>query len=205
MHNDSGPPTSATLLGRLRQSAADQDAWGKFVDRYSPKIYAWCRRWGLQEADAEDVTQSVLVKLVEKMRVFVYDPAQSFRGWLRTLTHYAWYDFVQGRQRPGTGAGDSRVVEVLQAVEARDDLVGRLEAEFDRELLDEAMARVCLRVEPHTWDAFRLLAVDGVSGAEAAGRLHMKVATVFVARSKVQRMLQEEMRVLEGRGPEGIP
>ena len=140
MHNDSDPPTSATLLGRLRQSAADQHAWGKFVDRYSPKIYAWCRRWGLQEADAQDVTQSVLVKLVEKMRVFVYDPAQSFRGWLRTLTHHAWYDFVQARQRPGKGAGDSRVVEVLQAVEARDDLVGRLEAEFDRELLDEDMA-----------------------------------------------------------------
>jgi hypothetical protein len=38
--------------------------------------------------------------------------------------------------------------------------------------------------------------------AEAGERLGMKVATVFVARSKVQRMLQEEVRKLEGRGQE---
>jgi hypothetical protein len=31
----------------------------------------------------------------------------------------------------------------------------------------------------------------------------MKVATVFVARSKVQKMLQDEVRKLEGRDPEG--
>jgi RNA polymerase sigma-70 factor (ECF subfamily) len=35
-----------------------------------------------------------------------------------------------------------------------------------------------------------------------AEQLHMKVATVFVARSKVQRMIQEEMRRLEQSGPD---
>jgi RNA polymerase sigma-70 factor (ECF subfamily) len=39
--------------------------------------------------------------------------------------------------------------------------------------------------------------VKGESGAEAAQALGMKVATVFVARSKVQKMLQEEIRKLE--------
>ena len=53
------------------------------------------------------------------------------------------------------------------------------------------------RVEPHTWEAFRLTAQEGLSGAEVAARLGMQVATVFVARSTVQKMLQEEARKLE--------
>ena len=35
--------------------------------------------------------------------------------------------------------------------------------------------------------------MEGLSGAEAAARLSMKVATVFKAKSKVQQMLQEEV------------
>ena len=87
-------------------------------------------------------------------------------------------------------------------MQARDDLVGELDGEFDRDLLDEAMARVRVRVQPHTWQAFHLLAVEGRSGAEAAARLGMTVAAVFVARSKVQKMAREEIRKLEGSAAE---
>jgi RNA polymerase sigma-70 factor (ECF subfamily) len=45
------------------------------------------------------------------------------------------------------------------------------------------------------------LALEGVSGAEAAARLGMKVATVFVARSKVQKKIQDEVRRVEGADP----
>ena len=37
----------------------------------------------------------------------------------------------------------------------------------------------------------------------AAERIGMKVAAVFVARSRVQKMLQEEVRRLEGRDADG--
>ena len=188
--------TSATLLARLRQVPPDQAAWAQFTERYGRKIYAWCRRWNLQEADAEDLTQDVLLKLAEKMQTFVYDPAKSFRAWLKTVARHAWSDSWSGR-KAAIGAGGSQALELLQTVEAREDLVRRLEEEFDRELLDEAMARVRLRVMPRTWEAFDRTALQGQSGAEAAQALGMKVATVFVARSKVQKMLQEEMRKLE--------
>ena len=99
--------TSITLLGRLRQAPADQAAWSEFVERYGRKIYGWCRHWQLQEADAQDVTQDVLLKLAAKMRSFAYDRSGSFRGWLKTLTHHAWQDFIEGRRRAGTGIGDT--------------------------------------------------------------------------------------------------
>src|SRR4051812_44928236 len=89
--------TSANLLMRLRQAPTDQEAWGEFVLRYGPIIYGWCRRWELQEADAQDLTQDVLVKLAEKMRSFAYDPSRSFRAWLKTLTRHALRDSGQTR------------------------------------------------------------------------------------------------------------
>src|SRR5271163_4824129 len=105
MDRPSGSHTSPTLLGRLQQEPTDQAAWGQFVERYGRRIFTWCRKGDLQEADAEDVTQMVLVRLAQRMRTFAYDPSKTFRGWLRTLTQHAWSDFVAARQRGGR-AGD---------------------------------------------------------------------------------------------------
>src|SRR5262249_25349845 len=116
------PGTSPTLLGRLRQDPADAAAWSTFVLRYGPRIHAWCRQWRLQEADAQDVTQDVLVKLVTRMRTFDYDRARSFRAWLKTVTYHAWRDYVHGQQRAGQGSGDSAVLAALDSLEAGEDL-----------------------------------------------------------------------------------
>jgi RNA polymerase sigma factor (sigma-70 family) len=189
--------TRVTLLGRLRAAPDDPAAWSEFVEWYGGKIYAWCRAWGLQEADAQDVTQEVFLNLSVRMHHFRYDPRGSFRAWLKTLTRHAWQDYLEKQRRLGRGSGSDSVMERLAAVEAQDDLARRLVEAFDQELLREAAARVRLRVEPRTWEAFHLLAIEGRSGAEVAQRLQMKVATVFVARSKVQRMLREELSRLD--------
>jgi RNA polymerase sigma-70 factor (ECF subfamily) len=155
----------------------------------------------LQEADAEDVSQDVLARLSARLRTFEYEPGRSFRSFVWSMAHYAWCDLIDSRKRkPGAGSGDSRVLEGLLQIQARDDLQARLAEAFDHEVLEEATARVRLRVEPRTWEAFRLAAVDGLSGAEAAERTGMAVATVFKAKSKVQKMLREEIaRIEEGR------
>jgi RNA polymerase sigma factor (sigma-70 family) len=197
MGSDRNVATSPTLLGRLGRVPADEAAWGEFAERYGRKIYGWCRHWQLQEADAEDVTQQVLLKLARKMRSFTYDPSRSFRAWLKTVTHHAWQDFLDSRNRAGAGSGDTRILNQLQTVPARNDLVVELDEEFTRDLLDEAMERVRLRVQPHTWQAFQAMTIEGLTGAEAAARLGMKVATVFVAKSKVQKMIQAEVCKLE--------
>ena len=134
--------TRITLLGRLGRDQSDPAAWSEFVDHYGRKIYGWCRVWGLQDADAQDVTQHVLLKLVNGFRDFQYEPGRSFRAWLKTITHHAWHDYLKARQRPGLGSGDSSILRLVDNVEAREDLSARLQNAFDRELLDEAIARV---------------------------------------------------------------
>jgi RNA polymerase sigma-70 factor (ECF subfamily) len=186
-------------LQRVQQGPDDEAAWDAFVERYGPRILAWCRHWQLQESDAQDVTQEVLLQLVEKLRRFQYDRGRSFRAWLKTLVHHAWQDFMDRRRRAGLGTGDSDVLERLNSVEARDNLEQQLQEVFDREVLEEAMARVRSRVAPHTWEAFRLLTFEGLSGAEVAPRVGMQVTMAYVAKSKVQKMLREEIDALEGR------
>jgi RNA polymerase sigma-70 factor (ECF subfamily) len=171
------------------------------VDRYGRQIHAWCRRWGLQEADAQDVTQTVLLQLASKLRTFSYDPAQRFRAWLKTLTHHAWSDFLAGRHPAVKGSGDSDVKHLLDNVEARDELTRRLEAAFDQELLELATAGVRARVEERTREAYRLTALEGRAGAEAAARLGMQVGTVYKAKSKVHALLQETLRQLQEEAP----
>jgi RNA polymerase sigma factor (sigma-70 family) len=196
MVNAGLPTTCPTLLARLRYDPLSDAAWDEFIDHYGRHIYRWCRQWDLQDADAEDVTQEVLLKLARKLRDFAYDPKSSFRGWLKTIAHHAWRDFVDS-QRRGQAAADDYTWKRLQSLEAREDLIQRLETAFDYELLEEAKIQVRLRVAPHTWEAFRQVAIEGIPVAEVAANVRMQVAMVYVAKSKVQRMLQEEIRKLE--------
>jgi RNA polymerase sigma-70 factor (ECF subfamily) len=192
--------TSPTLLGRLGRTPTDQGAWREFVERYGPQIRRWCRHWGLQEADAQDVEQNILLELARQMAGFRYDPGGSFRGWLKTVAYRAWCKFLEARTRAGVGSGDSAVAALLEAT-AGEDLVERLDQESNRELLEMAMAQVRLRVQPRTWEAFRLLALEERSGSEVAEQLGMKVGAVFVAKSNVRKMIEEEIARLDGGEP----
>jgi RNA polymerase sigma factor (sigma-70 family) len=197
--------TRISLLARLRTDPNDQAAWAAFVERYGPQIYAWCRHFRLQEADAQDVTQNVLIKLARTLPDFTYDPGRSFRGWLRTITHHAWTDFIGEQQRGVRGAADNAVHELLQSVEARDDLANRLQLAFDQEILERAMDDVRSRVEPQTWEAFLRTAIQGTPATQVAAQLGMRIGTVYQARSNVQKLLREATESLNPGEPETSP
>ncbi len=190
------PTTSQTLLGRLRRDPLNDAAWDEFVEHYGRHIYRWCRQWKLQDADAEDVAQDILLKLARKLRDFTYDPSSSFRGWLKTVAHHTWLDFVDGQRRAHAVSND-QIMDLLQSVEAREDLIQQLAEAFDHEVLEAAKVQVRLRVAPHTWNAFQLVALEGMPATEVAAKVQMQVAMVYVAKSKVQKMLQEEIQKLE--------
>jgi RNA polymerase sigma factor (sigma-70 family) len=190
MPADSNSQTSVTLLERMTRGAADPGAWDEFARHYRPRIYQWCRGWGVQEADADDVAQLVLSKLLNLFCTFQYDATKSFRGWLKTVARHAWSDL---RDRPDRVVGGD---SLIFSVEARTDLEARLEAIYDFELLEIAMEKVRGRVERSTWEAFRLTAIDGQPATAAAQELAMAVGNVYVAKHRVQKLLQQEIRDL---------
>ena len=132
------PSTSQALIYQITSGVADAQSWERFVYLYGPQILAWCRRYGLQDADARDVTQEVLLQVSRQIQRLQYDPARKFRGWLRAVVHGAWCQWVErnlGRER---GAADTAMLTVLEQAPARDDLLARMESEYDRELLELA-------------------------------------------------------------------
>lgn len=193
--------TRGTLLSRVRD-LSDTEAWKEFVSDYGPLILNWCARHGLQEADCADVVQDVLSRLVTAMRDFQYDPGRGrFRGWLKTVTQNAVIDFVKARNRAVEGSGDSDIGRMLTACESPDsvaDLVQALERQAEVELLREAEARVRLRVKPHNFEAWRLSLRENLKAPEIASQLKMEVADVYVARSRINKMLREEIARLDG-------
>jgi len=189
--------TRITLLHKLNRDPNDQSSWAEFVQIYNPAIRQWCMHWGLQENDAQDVAQNVLLRLTQKLPSFVYDRTKSFRGWLKTLTHHAWHDFVTDSAYRLRGSGGSSIFQQLQSAEAKQDLAARVEAAFDRELLDMAINRVKERVAGPTYDAFRLTAFEDLSPQQAAEKLGMRVSQIYLAKHRVQKLLQEEIAALE--------
>ena len=191
------PATSAMLLARLGTGTENSDAWARFVVLYGPHILRWCRNYGLQDSDAQDVAQEVLLQISKQIGQFRYDPSKRFRGWLRAVVHSSWYAWISRSREWHHGHGDDAIYERLEAEAARDDLAARIDAEYDRELFEMACESVRRRIEPQSWEAFRLLAIEGLSGREVAERLGMKPNTSFVARFRVQRMIQEEIERLD--------
>ncbi|WP_435022185.1 RNA polymerase sigma factor [Tundrisphaera sp. TA3] len=190
--------TSLTLLGRLREAPRDEAAWAEFVQGYAPAISRWCRAWGLQPADVEDVTQVVLLKLARSMATFRYDPSRSFRAYLKTLTGYAARDaLAEIRDRPTTGLG-TEMAAWLAIEDTGLDLARWIEREMRGELFREASLKVSGRVDAHTWEAFMLTAMERIPGREVAERLGMTVDAVYMAKSRVVRMMRGEVRRLSG-------
>lgn len=182
--------TRGSLLARLAADPGDAGEWRSFVKLYAPAVIRWARSHGLQDSDAADVAQDVLVRFWKHAGRFRYDPDRSFRAYLRRMVLSAVSDWSRNRKAdPTIPCGDATRAALADAP-AREDLAARLERVYDTELLSLAMAAVERRVHSRTWQAFRMLAIDNLPGREVAARLGMDPRHVYVARSDVQAMIR---------------
>ena len=190
--------TSLTLLHRLRSDEQDQEAWQQFVDRYGARIYDWCLNRKLETADAQDVTQEILLRLASQMRTFEYDPKKSFRGWLRRVTENAIIDFFRSNKLD-RGKGGSSLIS-LKNEPARVDLAAHLGEVFDLEMMDEAKSRVQKRVTEKRWLSWHLLTHTNLSGKEVAEKLGVSVGVAYANKSQIQKMIQAEIEAMDSVG-----
>ena len=81
-----GPETRQSLLLRLRDAQDDQ-AWSEFLEIYEPLIYRLGRRHALQDADARELTQEVLLAVANAIDGWDPDPdrGSSFPGTNRKI------------------------------------------------------------------------------------------------------------------------
>jgi len=104
--------THPSLLARVRDPA-DAAAWREFEARYRDLIRRYCRRRGLQQADAEDVGQVVFLALSRALGSFRFDPARGrFRDYLGRVVQNAISRHAQRPRRPADLL-DTSVLEAL--------------------------------------------------------------------------------------------
>jgi RNA polymerase sigma-70 factor (ECF subfamily) len=182
--------TSATLLERLRLPS-ESDAWSRFTQLYTPLLFFWCRRLGLQEHDAADLVQEVFTTLVQKLPEFQYDRDRGFRNWLRTITLNKWRD--RGRRAASAGNASADGLAEVPAPEAAPAFD---EAEYRQHLVHRALELMQNEFPPRTWKACWEHVVVGRPAAEVAAELGIAVGSVYVAKSRVLCRLRSELEGL---------
>ncbi len=189
------PDTKTSLILRLPQ-ASDLEAWREFVDVYEPFILRLARSRGLQEDDARELVQQVMLAVARSVDRWQPDPQRGrFRGWLFRIARNQLINLLSGR-KPDRAIGGTTQVQVLQQLAASQPEDG-IELDYQREMFRYAAARVKRDVQPNTWQAFWSTAVLAQPASDVASSLNMTVGAVYIARSRVIARLREEVHRLE--------
>ena len=188
------PNTRGTLLVAVK-SREDRVAWEEFVLLYRPAIYRMARRRGMQDADAQDVTQTILMRIAGAIERYEQQPGTKFRHWLRRIAKNAIFSAIS--QRPqDTPTGGSQANDLLaEKANVTAEVEQEIEKEYEREQFLRAAAVVRSDVHPETWAAFELTMIQGLTCEEAAKTIGKSVGTVYAARSRIMRRLREQIEI----------
>lgn len=183
------PATRYSLILRLHDRS-DARAWSDFVEIYEPLVHRMMLRAGLQPADALEQTQEVMAAVTEAINRWRPDPQRGkFRTWLFRISRNILADFYRQSQRqPVTGLDD----EQLGAIHPHDS--SSFDPEFERQVFVVAAQQVRPQVQPATWAAFWQTAVERQPIEEVARNLSLSPGTVYVARCRVMKKLQQAVR-----------
>ena len=174
-------PAVTDLVARARNG--DKQAWDALVERYAPLIWSICRRHQLRTTDADDISQSVWLRLVNRLDR-IREPA-ALPGWLATTTRRECRRVVR------TARG-SRPVDYALDVENLPDELART---ADQEVL-EAERHAALRqafgaLDPFSRQLVALLIQDPpVPYAEISARLGIAVGSIGPYRGRCLEKLR---------------
>lgn len=185
------PETRDSLLVQV-QDPANRDAWDRFAQIYRPVIVRIARARGLQHADAQDLSQQVLIAVASAIGDWEKrDESTRFRHWLSRVTKNAILNALTRRPRD-QAVGGSSVEELLREAVDRDGATTELiETELRRELYLQAANRVKVEFRPDSWQAFELSVAGDLTTEQIAAALGKSVGAIYTARSRIMFRLRE--------------
>jgi RNA polymerase sigma-70 factor (ECF subfamily) len=195
--------TRRTLVERLKD-CEDQESWREFFESYWRLIYGTARKTGLTESEAEEVVQETVITVARKMKEFEYDRARcTFKGWLLRITQFKIIDqlrkrtpaFVQHAASDSTGTRTATIERVPDP--KGEELAGLWDEEWTKSLFQAAMDRVKRKVNPGHFQMFYLNVVEKMGIREVARTMRVNAAVVYMAKSRVARAIQNELKRLE--------
>ena len=198
-------PTRATLIQRLKDWQ-DQSSWQVFFDTYWKLIYGVALKGGLTAAEAQDVVQETMISVAKHMPTFEYDPSiGSFKTWLLNMTRWRITDQLRKRgpfaaAHPAgedTATGTRTVDKVVDPVSR--DLDALWDAEWEKNLLDAALAKVKRQLDPQKYQIFDLYVNKEWAPEKVATRFGISVDQVYLAKHRTTELIKEEVKRLESK------
>jgi len=161
---------------------------------YGPRVYSIARRMLNNDADAEDVTQEVLLQVVRKLSTFRGESA--FPTWLHRVTVNAALAYRRQRamreQHRAPGELSEDAIELSQPTPGRRWMGAPEQKIIDREtqeLIEAAIARL-----PESYrDVYVLADVEGLPNAEIAEMLGLKVPAVKSRLHRARLMMRNAL------------
>jgi RNA polymerase sigma-70 factor (ECF subfamily) len=197
-------PTRATLINRLK-NWQDQASWQDFFDTYWKLIYGLARKFGLNEEDAQDVVQETLVSVANHMPNFKYDPnLGSFKSWLRTLIRWRIADHLRKRGMANTvpidgNSDNSEETFTLKELpdKANPSMDQFYEQEWQKNVLDAAIARVKRKLDPQKYQVFDCYVNKEWPPEKVAAAFKISVDQVYLSKHRITEMIKSEAKRLE--------
>ncbi|KAA1420258.1 sigma-70 family RNA polymerase sigma factor [Nocardioides humilatus] len=183
----------ATLVPAAREG--DQHAWDAIVDRFLPLVGSVIRQHRLSEADGDDVSQTVWLRLVEHLGA-LREP-DALPGWIRTTTRNECLRVInaRGRMRPVDPQSEVGLDAVVDDI-AHEDLL----AAERRQVLRDAL----LELPAARRDLLLLLLDDPpVPYEEISARLGIPIGSIGPTRARALDQLRK-ITALRGIGPDPV-
>ena len=185
--------TSLSLIDRLRDSP-ENDGWNRLEDLYAPLVRVWLRRYDVQDSDANDLVQEVLMTVSREISTFEHrGQPGAFRGWLKAILINRLKKFWRARDRRPQARGDSDIdLRLAQLNDPASEMSQIWNREHDQYVLRQLMALAEPHFEPVTWEAFRRVALEGAKPDVIAKEMGISLNAVCLAKSRVTRRLRQE-------------
>ncbi len=185
------PETRDSLLVQV-QDPANREAWELFARIYRPVIVRTAQARGLQHADAQDLSQQVLMAVASAIGDWEKrDESTRFRHWLSRVTKNAILNALMRRPSDQAVGGSSVEDLVHEAVDRDGATTALIETELRRELYLRAAEIVKVEFRSDSWQAFELSVAGDLTTEEVAVELGKSVGAIYTARSRIMFRLRE--------------
>jgi RNA polymerase sigma-70 factor, ECF subfamily len=185
------PETRDSLLVQV-QDPGNRDAWELFARIYRPVIVRIALARGLQHADAQDLSQQVLMAVASAIGDWEKrDESTRFRHWLSRVTKNAILNALMRRPKDQAVGGSSFEELICEAVDRDGATTALIETELRRELYLRAAEIVKVEFRPDSWQAFEWTVASDLTIDEVAEKLGKSVGAIYTARSRIMFRLRE--------------
>ena len=198
--------TRKSLLAKVH--SGDACSWDDFYEAYKPLILLKGDDLGLKQDEKQELIQNVMFEVFAKDIagkfmdgkipddvVFTYDPSKGrFRHYLRKVVKFQAIKILKKRRNNVSLNADDDLENLFPA----DDVWNASwDEEWHRHVLNQAMVELKNRVQPETFAAFEMYAVQNRNVQAVAEFLNLSVSSVYTAKSRCVSALREIIKDLE--------